>query len=200
MKPPKAKSIQLPQTEDFQNLVNLLAVFTEASNRLAQLQTDANNQLLDALDEIKVDYAKLQETVTQAEAAMELIALKHPEWFAVKRSIKTPYGTVSLRKATRLDVPNEEATIILIKHLAEKRARDQAQAIAGAPVEPFDASTFIRTKEELDLEALEKLDDATLAQLRIKRVQDDKFSVKPATLDLGKAVTESAEQSAQEAA
>src|SRR5690606_1531213 len=100
---------------------NLLAVYTEANNRLALLQHDANDQLMDVLDEIKTEYAQLQEKVSKAESAMELIALKHPEWFSSKRTLKTPYGTVSLRRGTKLDVSNEEASLVRIRLVAEKQ-------------------------------------------------------------------------------
>ena len=184
----QAKLDPIQSTTDFQELVKLLSVFTEASNRLGQLQVDANNQLMDVLDEILADYTQSQQAATEAEAAMEHIANRHPEWFSEKRSIKTPWGVVKFHRSNPLVVPNEEATIARLE-LMEERSKK-----TGVAEEHFVASAFIREKRELDLEALDRLDDATLAQLGLKRVQKDNFSVKPATLDLGKAVKESQQE------
>ena len=86
---------------------------------------------------------------------------------------------MSVRKTTKLEIPNEEATILLIK-----------QRFDGEK-----AADFVRSAEALDLEALEKLDDRELKALRIKRVTDDSISLREAKIDLGKAVkaTESEE-------
>lgn len=200
MKPRNPKpETQNPASPDFTELVNLLAVYTEACNQLAALQVQANESNLDLLDELKPDYARLQETVATTEATMELIALRNPQWFNEQQTIKTPYGTVRFRLSHELDIPNEEVTIILIKHRAEKAARDNALALPGAPINAsaFAVTTYIRTREELDREALEKLDDATLAELRIKRVQKKNFSAKPAALDLGKAIKETSSRNLQ---
>jgi hypothetical protein len=189
---------ELPQTEDFQELVNLLAVYTEANNRLALLQHDANDQLMDVLDDIKTEYAELQEKMSKAESAMELIALKHPEWFSTKRSLKTPYGTVSLRRGTKLEVSNEEASLVRIRLAAEKQFPGKGPEEVQARDEFI--AKFIRTKEELNLEALELEEDVFLKSLGIARVKTENFSAKPATLDLGKAVKEAAEQATETAA
>lgn len=170
-------------SEDYKNMINLLAVLSEASNRMDELQAGANGQLLEILDDQKSDYAKLQSTITQADAALELIARSHPEWFTAKQSIKTPYGTVKFHSSTVLQVKNEEASIILIQ--------DEARTNPD-----FKPSLFIKKAETLDREALERLDDATLERLRIKRVPKSNFSAVPAKLDMGKAVKEAVEKEA----
>lgn len=185
----RAKKIEMPVTEDFQNLINLLAVYTESTNRLAELQAEVNNALLEILDEMKGEYAQAQEAAARAEAAMELIALKHAkEWFSEKRTIKTPYGTVSLRTTSKLAVSNEEATLVRIRLAAEKAFPGNGPEEVLAR-EEF-VGRFIRTKEELNLEGLEAEEDAFLRGLGITRNTVDKFTAKPATLELGKAVKE----------
>src|ERR1043166_2943602 len=139
-----------PTKEDFANLVNLLAVYSDASNRLAELETTANFALLQIVDEHKAEYAQLQKALTDAEAALELIALAHTEWFGGDRkSIKTPYGAVKFHRGTKLVVKNEEAAILLIQREAEHNPE-------------FKAEDYLRKVEALNLEALERLDDATL--------------------------------------
>jgi hypothetical protein len=194
-------------TDDFKEMVNLLAVYTEAHNSLIALENDCNTELLEIIDEHKTDYAVLQESLTKAEAALELIALRHPEWFAQKQSIGTPYGTVKFHSGTKLEAANEEVSILLIRQKG-MRAFDEAEengeivraaiergetvALPTTPV--FDDAQFVRVKEELNLEALAGLTDAELGEFRIRRVPNKSFSVKPAKIDMGKAVKESVEQ------
>ena len=179
--------VKTTDTPDFQNLVNLLAVYSEASNRLAELQADVNRQTLELIDEHKPEYAALQETLAKSEASLEMISREHPEWFGPRaKSLKTPYGIVKFHASTKLEIPNEEATLLLIERELE---RD--------PEFPKDA---IRTSQALNLEALERLDDSTLKRLRVTRVPNDNFSVKPATIDLGKAVKDAAPAATAQAA
>lgn len=175
---------QEPKADDFANMVNLLAVYSDASNRLTELAAAANTALLSIVDEHKADYAQLQKAVTDAESALEMIALAHTEWFGKDRkSIKTPYGTVKFHRGTKLVVKNEEASILLIQREGEQNPE-------------FKADDYLRKVEALNIEALERCDDATLRKFRIERVTEDKFSVVPATIDMGKAVKEAAEKEA----
>lgn len=162
------------EAHEYTNLVNLLAVFSEASNRMLAMQSDMQGQYMELIDSAKPEYAKLQKILGDAEAALETLTLAHPEWFTEKRkSIKTPYGTVKLTATTTLDVANEEASIILIEQSGDAAAEK-----------------FLREKKELNIEALEALSDAELKPFRIKRIKGQSFKVIPATLDMGKAVKE----------
>lgn len=160
-------------TDEYKNFLDLLAIYTEASNRLEQLQAAAQESFIVLVDEHRGDYAEMQAKLTEIEPAVEAIARAHPEWFTGKsKSIKTPYGTVSFRSSTKLDVPNEDATVLLI----EKHCSEEEQEL------------FIRKSSTLNLQALGDLSDARLKSLRIERVPDENFSIKPARVDLGKAV------------
>lgn len=163
-------------TPDFRNLVGLLAVFSVATNRLDALQAQVNEAALEVVDEHKKEYGLLQETLVEAESALEVVARRHPDWFIPKKTLKTPYGEVSLKtNPPRLEVKNEEVAILLIEQEAQRDPR-------------FDAQAFLRATKSLNLEALGSLNDSTLAKFRIKRTQSDTFAVKAAKLDLGKAV------------
>lgn len=175
MKSNGAKSNGVEATAEFGELVNLLAVYSEASNRLQGLEAEVNEQLLEAIDEHKGEYARLQEVLTNAEGALEALARSHPEWFEVKKSLKTPYGTVKFHRGTRLEVENAEATVRLLR--AEARSNPA-----------FRAEDYVRQTETPDLEALEELGDDVLERFMVRRVSEDKFSVVPAKLDMGKAV------------
>ena len=165
----------------FKNLVNLLAVFSEATARLTEFQAELDKSTLDLIDEHKTTYAELQRTLTEAETALEVICLAHTEWFTEKQTLKTPYGSVAFRRSTKLQVANEELTIALIQ---------KAEAANG------EATGLLRETVELDLEALEKFDDTALKLFRVTRLHNTGFSVKPAKIDLGKAVKEAAEATA----
>jgi hypothetical protein len=170
------------QSTDFENAIALLAVLTEATNRLNELENDANDQLMELLDDKLREYAQLQETITKSDTALELLALKHPEWFKLKKSIKTPFGVMRFHSSTKLEVSNEEATLAKLE-LMEAKDREGA----------FRASLYTREEKTLNIEALEKLDDATLLRLGINRVKDEKFTATPAKLEMGKAIQAAAE-------
>lgn len=172
----------IADTDDFKQLVNLLAIYSDADNRLAKLEADVNESVLEIIDGEKADYAKLQQARTEAEGGLELLARKHPEWFVSAKTLKTLYGAVSLKdNPPKLNVPNPEVSIVLIQQKGEKE-------------KSFQADKYLRTHTELDLEELAKLNDDELKAFRITRTQSDTFSVKPTKLDLGKAMKPSAEK------
>jgi len=173
------KTAEMPETSgDYKNLIDLLAVYAGADSRLKAMASEVQESLLETVDERRKEYAELQAAMTDAETAMEIIARRHPEWFASARSIKTPYGVVKFHASAKLVAANEEASIVLI----ESKCDDEEKA------------KYLRTETTLNLEALKTLSDAQLKQFRIERVEDDNFSVKASTIDLGKAVKQAAEK------
>ena len=185
MKKANTKAVTTIDTATFNNLVNLLSVYSEAYARNSTLEAEIAEMTLSLIDDTKKEYAEIQTVLTQAESALETLCRANPTWFQEKRSVKTPYGSVGFKRISKLLVPNEELSIELVK--AAERAAD-------APL------GLIRTKDALDLEALEKLDDGALKAFRITRANTDEFSVKPVKLDLGRAVKEAAAQDATAAA
>lgn len=166
---------------DFKNLVDLMAIMAEGSARMSELESGLQQDWLDLVDARRKDYASLQFAIGQAEEAIETLALTNPQWFEKAKTLKTPYGTVSFRKSTKLEVKNEEVSILLLEQLGQ------------------DGLPFVRTAKALNLEALEKLDDTELERLRIKRVSTDSLSIKPAKVDLGKAVKQTAKDAGKTA-
>jgi len=163
----------------YKDLVDGLAILTECANRLASLETKIKDCYIDAVDEHRKEYAALQEALEKADNAVKDIAGLHPEWFADKKTITTPYGSIQSRSTTKLVVENETETIRLLKQLGP------------------DAAVFVRTKEELDLEALEKLPDAELARILVTRVTTESLTAAPAKLNLGKAAKAAAKKAKQ---
>ena len=167
---------QVADAADFKNLVDLMAIVAEGGARLGELENGLQQDYLDLVDARRKDYASLQFAVGSAEEGIEELATKNPQWFEKSKTLKTPYGSVSFRKSTKLDVKNEEVSIVLLEQLGQ------------------DGLPFIRTAKALNLEALEKLDDSELDRLRIKRVTTESMSIKPIKLDMGKAVKQAIKQ------
>jgi hypothetical protein len=180
---------QSPESTEFNEVVNLLAVFSEATSRLAELEAGANRDLLELIDQHKDEYATLQETCKKTEAALECLCRSHPEWFTAARSLKTPYGRVSFRSGASLAVRDEEATVKLLRAEYE---RTLARHEADGATEIFPVADYVRVVELPNLEALEKLDDEALKKFMVTRVHADTFSVTAAAVNFGKAVKEAA--------
>ena len=166
------KKTNLPTSEDFKNLVDLMALNCEATARMDELENGLNQDWIDCVDARRKDYAELQLAIGQSEQAIEDLVILNPQWFEKVKTLKTPYGSVSLRKSTRLEVASPEVTIALL------------EGICGANDEAF----FIRTEKTLNLEALETMSDLELARIKVKRISSESLSIKPAKPDLGKAV------------
>lgn len=157
------------QSTEYKNLVDLLAVYTEGKQRLATLENDAQSEFTEIVDAHRDEYAELQSKIGAAEVAIEAIVAAHPEWFTEKRSVKTPWGAVKVKRTTKLEVKNEEATILRIEHA--KRGEQ-----------------FVRIEKTLNLEALENLSDAELKSFGIIRIHEESVTVVEAKIDFGKAV------------
>lgn len=165
-KPTEAQEEQ----EAYANLVNLQSILSEAQAQLDKLQNEVQTEYIDLVDAKKKDYARLQQNIASAQEGIEYLATVNPQWFVKSRTLKTPYGTVSFRKTTKLEVRNEELSIVLLEQLGQ------------------DGLPFLIPSKKLNIEALEKLTDQELERLKIKRVTEDSCTVKPAKVDLGKAV------------
>jgi hypothetical protein len=156
---------------DYQELTASLAEYTAASNALAAIEAEFQAAITDLIAECyRQDFATLQAELTEVEARIEVLAIRHPEWFARAKTLRTPFGSVASRSTTKLDVPNEEATIALLE-------------LRGEAARPF-----LRQRTYLSLEALEALEDHELHQLKVARVTTEKITISPARVDLGKAI------------
>jgi hypothetical protein len=168
---PPAAPARPAAADDYQDLTEELARYSRLANRLAGVDAAFQEAITELIQEVYQDeFALLQSELTQAEERIELLALRHPEWFAKAKTIKTPFGNVASRTTTKLDVPSEEATIALLELRGE------------------DAKPFLRQRTYLSIESLEALDDAELHRLKVQRITTEKITIQPAKVDLGKAV------------
>jgi len=163
-----ATFVAAPRTGDFEGVINLLSVLGEANRQMDTLTTDVEVGYLQIVTTKRDAYAKLQTTVGETEAAIEVIARRNPQWFSDKKTITTPYGIVKMKSSKEIVVANEEASIVLM--LAAKRRE------------------LVRRKIEINLEALQELPDAELAKFGISRRLKENITIETSVVDLGKAV------------
>lgn len=153
----------------FGRLVNLQELFFTTETKLVSMQTNVDKELAFWLESIKADYVANKTVRDQAEAEIKALALAHPEW-KDGETIKTPFGTIQFRSASKLEVASEERTLATLEITA-----------------PEMAAKLTRTETTLNREALESVPDETLELLGVKRVTTTSITVKPARVDLGKA-------------
>lgn len=165
----------IPATEDFTDLLDAVAIYSEATNRLATIQAEIDQIVIDAIDARRKDFADFQAAQASAEQAVEILATRNRDaWFSQKKTLQTPYGSVSFRSAKSLEIGNEELTIALVER---------------SP----DSDLYLRRETSLNKEALDTLDDTSLESLRIRRVTRESCTIKPAKIDIGKAAKAAAE-------
>lgn len=161
-----------PRPGDFENVVNLLAVLGEANRKLEALTHEIEEGYVALVTPQRERYAKLQGTVTETEAALEVIARRNPQWFEDKKSVATPFGGVKFTRSAELVIPDENISVQLILALAGK---------AGA-------AKYLRTVQVVNKEAIDELDDTALARFGITRKAKENFKAATDVVNLGKAV------------
>lgn len=159
------------QSQDFARFVELQQKHSEASNKLEALEVAINVGAQSAAMASALDYVVLQEQVAKLDADLKALFEVHPEWRGDKKSVATPYGTVEQRTATELRVENPAATVALIESFMPAAAKD-----------------YLHITKEPNLEALERFSNDELAKLGIKRVTTERVTVKPAKVNVAKAV------------
>jgi hypothetical protein len=179
MQPPvnRRTTEHVPESPAFAEVVQLMALGSEADARLKAMGAEIDQAYLDLVDEHRAEYAKLQAALAQAEAAMELYCQQNPGWFKLQKSIKTPYGKVAFRAGTSLVVKDKEATVRLI------------EALFGRAAE-----RMLHQEKSPNLEVLESWADEDLKRIMVERVRADVFRFTPAAVDMGKATKEQAEK------
>lgn len=175
--------------DDYKNLIDLLAVYSEVTTRLAELEVETNKAFLDLVDDTKADYATLQEALTATETALKDLALLHPEWFAGdSKTVKTPFGQVHSHKTTSHEAPDPVSAIARIKAA-------QARAIkAGNEVLATQLGALIRVEEKLNFDALGEVDVDDLARFGIVRKTEESVTIKAQKVSLGQAVKAAAKR------
>lgn len=167
-----ATFVDAPRNGDFEHVVNLLAVLGEANRQLEALTREIETGYIALVNPHRALYAKLQGTVTETEAALEVIARRNQSWFEDKKSVTTPFGGVKFTRSTELIVADESVAVQLVLALGGKDG----------------AEKYLRTVQVLNKEALDELTDAELARFGILRKAKENFKAATDVVNLGKAV------------
>lgn len=141
-------------------VVNFIAEHQLEINKAQQkLQTQINKAKTEFAESVKKHQEKIKYFITSLEA----FAISHKKDFKDQRSRKLNFGIIGWRFGTSIKVKKIKTTLELIKK--------QFSAATAA--------NFIRTKEEVDKEALAKLSDKELAKIGVTREKKDQFYVEP---------------------
>lgn len=160
--------------EDYTLAVATMEELTEVHHELTRLGVWMNLKIASALKQYRPRYAELLSAAVGLEALLEKMVRAHPEWFATRKSISTPFGVSKLVESTRLELDDPEVVVQRIN--------------TAALVDPeLDAGVLVRRKDSPNLETLALLPDAKLGPLGVRRVTTQNFSFKPAEVDLSKA-------------
>lgn len=167
------ESIEMsPNTSpEFQRFIELQKEFLNGENAIAKIDAVVNTKVAAVIAEHTRDWAAATEAHKRIEREIISLAERHPEW-KDGESIKSPFGTVSFRKTTSLEIHNEGASITLIRSV-----------LARHPLR----ETAIRTEETINREVLESLTDLELASIGIARSKGVSISVKAKRVDMAKA-------------
>jgi phage host-nuclease inhibitor protein Gam len=162
------------------NTINeLLSQFSACSAAVNAAEAEIVTVQLAAAEQLLPKHAAAKIALADLEARLRKLSDEHyDELFPPedkKRSHKTPFGTLKYNKSSSLEVDDEEKAILKIKVACTDELARESE---GHPPR-FTREQLIRTREELDLEALGKLDDLTLAAFGIKRVHKDNFKIAP---------------------
>ena len=169
--------------EDFQSLIDLLNVLGEANRMHRELEAKIERGYLALVADERTAYANIQQKVGEAEAAIEVIVRRNPQWFPEDRkTVVTPFGSVKSVSSKEIVVANEEASIVLVRNA--KRTE------------------LLRETVVLNKEALQELSEAELASFGIVRKAKENITVKTDVIDLGKSVkaVDKSEKAANKAA
>jgi hypothetical protein len=161
----------------YNQLNQLLADHSRLSAELAGIESDANLRTLRAVTPLLPTHAETKAAIGEIEGKVRAIAVANPELFPEdKKTHTTPFGAISFRTTSFLEIEDEEKAMLKIKLACE---REMLRATRAGTPPLFTEDTLLRTKQECNLEALEKLDDAQLALFGIARKSEEKFSLKP---------------------
>ncbi len=169
----KEATTEDPPSEEVDDIVlatRLMWEITEATVKVRSIQADIDNHLTMIVADDGEVLTGLNERIAEAAEALECLCREHPEWFAKRKKIKTAFGTFGLQKSGKIVIPDAAATIRRIpRHGLVK--------------------DLIRKRDEIDLEACERLNEEWLEVLGIQSKTSENFKVTPLKTDTSKVLS-----------
>jgi hypothetical protein len=156
---------------DYSRLIELQSALNQADNALAVIDAQVNPIVSAIIDERRAAWAAAQAQRNEAETEIKSLVEAHPEWLDGK-TVKTPFGTVSLRESSSLEIPNPEGTIALIRQVFPRAELDPDQ--------------YLVTTESPRKELLETLPENILSKVGVTKTRSTSITVKPAKIDMAK--------------
>jgi hypothetical protein len=166
-------------SSQYNRINELLQEHSTVTTALEHAEASIKAIQLESAKALLPEHAALQVRLTDLEAELRKLSEQfYAELFPEdgKRTHSTPFGSLQYRKSTTLDFDDEEKCILRAKVAASKEA-DLAITQNRSP--RFIIDQILRTREELNLEAIASLDDSSLAQFGITRIHKDNFKVIP---------------------
>ena len=80
----------VPDALSYKNLVDLMALYSEAVGRMGALENELQAEFLALVDLKRDEYSKLQHSIAESEEAIEDLAVLNPQWFVKAKTLKTP--------------------------------------------------------------------------------------------------------------
>lgn len=162
----------------YNEINDLLSQFSTLSAALESAESEIKRVQLAAAQDLLPRHAAAKVALTDLEARLRKLSEQfYEELFPEdkKRTHHTPFGSLQFRKSSSLEVDDEEKAMLKIKVAC---TQELARESEGHPPR-FTEDQLLRTRQELNLDALGELDDATLALFSIARVHKDNFKVLP---------------------
>ena len=156
---------------DYSKFIALQSALNQADNALAVIDAQVNPKVTEVVDSHRTLWTAAQSQRDEAEREIKRLVEAHPEWMDGK-SVKTPFGTVTLRDTTSLEIPNPEGTIALMRVVFGRVEMDPEQ--------------YVVKTEAPRKELLETLDDHILSKIGVTRVKSTHVTVKPAKIEMAK--------------
>ena len=151
---------QIEAIADWQVADEFIKQIGELQLKIKQLETSANNKINYAKSELLAKSEPLLKEITVLTDSLEAFAANRPDDFGKAQSRKLNFGLLGWRKSTSISI--KQTTLELIKKVFGKKA-DQ----------------YIRTKEEVDKDALSGLTDQQLVSVDARRKPKEVFFVEP---------------------
>jgi phage host-nuclease inhibitor protein Gam len=151
---------QIETIADWQKADELIKQIGELQLKIKEHEAAASEVINDARAELAEAVEPLYKKITVLTDSLEAFAANHVEDFGKAQSRKLNFGLLGWRKSTSISI--KAATLELVKKIFGKKAK-----------------AYIRTKEEVDKEAMSKLTDQQLASVDARRKPKEVFFVEP---------------------
>jgi phage host-nuclease inhibitor protein Gam len=146
---------------DWNQADEILKTIGSLQMKVKACEADATDRINEINAELQDETGPMLKDITRQKQSLMAFCDNHPEGFDGARSRELQYGKVGWRASSAIT--------------AGQKCIDKLREVFGRKK----AVTYLRLKVEVNKEALEALDDATLKSVGAKRVKKDTFFAEP---------------------